>query len=322
MDVQTKQIRKEAGRIGWGLILYGLIFMAVIFVSYMVAGICLIIKSPNAANQEAVYEQLMSMCEASGLPYLFAIALGMLFIVLFFRRKVRLSEIMHSEHKMTFGVFVAFLAICLGYQGFSSIFSTLLEVGLNQIGYTSIGSVEVATGVSATVSMFLYSSIAGPIVEELVYRGVVLRSFQKYGKKFAIVISAILFGVMHGNLPQGIFAFGIGLVFGYVASEYSILWSIALHVFNNMVFSDALGWLMEATKLPENTQDYVLGGIMLVFLLVSCIVLWRKRTSIKAFFAKYPTIHGGYKGVFTSVGILLFIVMELALAISTLEPLA
>lgn len=61
--------------------------------------------------------------------------------------------------------------------------STLLEGGLNLIRYTAVASEEAASSVSITVSMFLYAAIVGPIVEELIYRGFVLRSFEKYGKK-------------------------------------------------------------------------------------------------------------------------------------------
>ena len=56
--------------------------------------------------------------------------------------------------------------------------------------YTTSDSLEDASG---TLAMILYAGFLGPIVEEVIFRGVVLRGFAKYGKVFAIVTSALPF---------------------------------------------------------------------------------------------------------------------------------
>jgi hypothetical protein len=112
-----------------------------------------------------------------------------------------------------------------------------LEFSLRLFGYTAMTQLTAASSTSTTLSMFLYTSIAAPICEELIYRGFVLRSFQGYGKVFSIILSALLFGVMHANLFQMLFAFLVGLVLGYVATEYSIFWSMVLHLLKHSFFS-------------------------------------------------------------------------------------
>lgn len=58
--------------------------------------------------------------------------------------------------------------------------------------------------------------VLGPLVEELVYRGFVFQRLCRKNAVAAVVGSAAVFGVMHLNLVQGIYAFAIGLVLAYV----------------------------------------------------------------------------------------------------------
>lgn len=53
-----------------------------------------------------------------------------------------------------------------------------------------------------------------PFVEETVFRGILYPRLQRgYGTGAALVASAAFFGIYHGNLPQGIYAFFMGIVF-------------------------------------------------------------------------------------------------------------
>ncbi len=100
------------------------------------------------------------------------------------------------------------------------------------------------------------------------------------GKGFAIVLSAVLFGAMHGNFLQGTFAVGAGLVFGYVAVEYSIGWSILIHVLNNLVFSDLLGRL--AGALPKTAGAVLEYGVSGFFFLAACVILVKEEREDRA----------------------------------------
>ena len=55
--------------------------------------------------------------------------------------------------------------------------------------------------------------IAGPAAEELVFRGLTYRRAKRaLGRRWAVVISAGLFGIYHGNMVQFIYAFGLGIL--------------------------------------------------------------------------------------------------------------
>ncbi len=80
----------------------------------------------------------------------------------------------------------------------------------------------------------LYISAIPALVEELAFRGIALGMLRKYGDGFAIVISAFLFGILHGNFIQIPFAFCVGIALAYtVVRTGSIVPAILIHFINN-----------------------------------------------------------------------------------------
>jgi membrane protease YdiL (CAAX protease family) len=88
---------------------------------------------------------------------------------------------------------------------------------------------------SGSFAMVVYVCILAPVLEEMLFRGIILRSFlQQYSKWAAIVGSATLFGVAHMNLYQYVTALIIGLVLGWLYERTrSLLPCIALHAAYN-----------------------------------------------------------------------------------------
>lgn len=83
-------------------------------------------------------------------------------------------------------------------------------------------------------SMIMYSCILGPFMEEFLFRGVFLKRARLYGDRTAVVFTALMFGLMHGNLSQFLYAAAIGLIFGYVAVETNgIRYTVLLHIIVN-----------------------------------------------------------------------------------------
>lgn len=91
----------------------------------------------------------------------------------------------------------------------------------------------------------LYICVLGPVLEELIYRGVVQRRLEPYGARLAVGLSALCFGLVHHDLYQGLSAFLGGLVFGYAALTYGLGLSIGLHIAGNTL-AMALPLLREA----------------------------------------------------------------------------
>jgi membrane protease YdiL (CAAX protease family) len=99
--------------------------------------------------------------------------------------------------------------------------------------------------------------VVAPVTEELLFRGVILRGLLgRFSTKWALVISAGLFAVMHQNPWQAGPAFFLGLLFGWYYLRTQSLWPcIAGHALNNLlsfvVMQGAFG-LWE----PPTVEDY------------------------------------------------------------------
>lgn len=82
---------------------------------------------------------------------------------------------------------------------------------------------------------FISVAIFAPFFEEWLCRGMILRGLlQKYSPATAICISALIFALIHGNLWQGVAAFLLGCVFGYVYYRTgSLKLTMLMHCVNN-----------------------------------------------------------------------------------------
>lgn len=83
---------------------------------------------------------------------------------------------------------------------------------------------------------FIQVVVVAAVVEEICLRGVVMGNLKQFGTKFAVLVSAIVFGIMHGNLVQAPFAFIVGVGLGYLAIKTGSIWTaIAIHALNNFI---------------------------------------------------------------------------------------
>ncbi|GHU45537.1 hypothetical protein FACS1894120_0520 [Clostridia bacterium] len=84
--------------------------------------------------------------------------------------------------------------------------------------------------------LFVYTVIAGPLFEEILFRGIFLRVLFPFGRGFAIVLSSVFFGLAHGNFQQFFYAFAVGIMLGYVAVlSKGILTTYAIHASINAI---------------------------------------------------------------------------------------
>lgn len=89
---------------------------------------------------------------------------------------------------------------------------------------------------SVSPLLAVYSCIIAPVSEELIFRGVTLGYAKKAMRVIpAVCLQAVLFGVFHLNMIQGIYAAFLGLVLGYVCEAGgTLLIPILLHAFFNI----------------------------------------------------------------------------------------
>lgn len=98
-------------------------------------------------------------------------------------------------------------------------------------------------------------AIIPAVVEELLFRGTVCKNLTVYGKGTAVVVSAVLFALMHTNVEQLLYTFVAGLFFGwlYVESK-SIIFPTILHFLNNLI--PAVGEIINQNAKPSIYNAY------------------------------------------------------------------
>lgn len=116
--------------------------------------------------------------------------------------------------------------VCMGVaiQAVSGYF-LMVAAALAPAAIEEYGKLVESIGIGApTVLSLLYSVVAAPVAEELIYRGLTLRIFEKAFPFWAAnVMQAALFGLMHMNLIQSSYAFLLGILLGWIVRKYGTL---------------------------------------------------------------------------------------------------
>lgn len=121
--------------------------------------------------------------------------------------------------------------------------------------------------------MLLSNAIVPALVEEFALRGVMLQALRKYGDAFAVFASALLFGIMHGNMTQAPFAFLLGAVLAILVIMTGSLWTaMIVHLINNtysvlmtMVLDSGNDLLTSMVTVSVNTLFAIYGSIAIVY---------------------------------------------------------
>ena len=106
---------------------------------------------------------------------------------------------------------------------------------------------------------FITVVILAPVAEELAFRGIIFRMLEKNCPLVAaILLQAVLFGVYHMNIMQGIYVLPLAIVLGYVAYRTkSVYPCIFMHMINNFMPTLLSG-------LPESTPTLPIAAVIIV----------------------------------------------------------
>ncbi len=182
-----------------------------------------------------------------------------------------------------------FIAIFLMYAG--NILGNLVTSAISALTGTSAeAAITTYALADSLVLKILFMVILAPLIEEYVFRRQLIDRMSCYGEKLAVVTSALMFGLFHGNFTQFFYAFALGLLFGYIYLKTGKLrYSAGLHMGINFLGSivpsallnmldlsalenlESLETLSFETIEPLLMQLALYGGYVIV-LLVSAIV--------------------------------------------------
>lgn len=216
-----------------GLLLYLAIMFGVVF-AYMFIYMFIMGVVSGISGEPFDSAEIMNKLMETDMGMGISVIIGCIFMWIFNRKRMPIKEIFVKRKPMKVSSFFMILCVLMGVQFIFTLFNDAVEFLLNQVGLTAEAAIESAQAGSTTISMMLYAGFIGPFAEELIYRGYTMKGLEKTAntitggrmssKGYAILISSLLFGVMHANPTQSVFAFVVGFVFAYTTAEYGIWW--------------------------------------------------------------------------------------------------
>lgn len=163
------------------------------------------------------------------------------------------------------GLWVSFGMLCCVAANFVVTFGVIPLFKAFGYGLKSNGTDD-PNSIFACVIALIGTAIVPAICEEFAMRCCCVQLLRKYGKGFAVLSISIVFGLLHGNVIQFVFAFLVGLVLGYLTVKTdSVIPAMLVHALNNgmSVIASIVGYAS-----TEKIADSVTVGMYVFWLLV------------------------------------------------------
>lgn len=194
---------------------------------------------------------ISAICSLTGM------AIGSLVIFLYYRKR---DKIVIKSWRG--------LAPTVIWGGFAALALNLI-IGLIYLAVSSKGLPDSSNDVTIPILLAsLLYVVASPVVEELVFRWLIYGRMKRImGKWIAVIVSALFFGVYHGSLLQGIYAFcmGIGLALVYEWSG-TILAPLLFHMGAN-------GFVYYSMYLPKKVQEIASSYAGIIVITIIAIIM-------------------------------------------------
>ena len=229
-----RQYRTTVNHIAWALLVfYGLFNLYGLAMSYLVPYLTATLLFPL---DTVLYECFNGVLYAAA----FLIPVGVFFLLR--RRSPRASADLSLSLPLETPLYIFAVLALVSAAGYVN--SWLLEA-FDYRTFTDEMLFDTGAKTNTELILTLFTLCIVPaFVEELLFRGVILKHLAPFGKTTAVFISAVLFGMMHQNAGQFFYATVAGLALGYVLVQTRSLWCcILIHFCNNFLsmFSSALG---------------------------------------------------------------------------------
>ncbi|MCD7868769.1 MAG: CPBP family intramembrane metalloprotease [Clostridiales bacterium] len=213
----------------------------------------------------------------------------------------------------------------------------------NTVGTILTDAISALTGIVSDVDITTYSMadsfflkilflvILAPMFEELVFRKQLIDRMSCYGERLAVVTTALMFGLFHGNISQFCYTFPIGLVFGYTYLKTGKLrYSLGMHMGYNFIGSVLTSTLINDVDLSAldnlDTLSFEALAPLALFLIYICaflaativglVLFLRRRKKVSFVRAEMELPKGSkFRTVYLNTGMLLFVLSSIVLIV-------
>lgn len=181
------------------------------------------------------------------------------------KKDFRFNRLSFSQIALVFTIFIS------GY--FVAVFLNLLgNIILSLFGELMQPQIPAATNSLEYLALLLVVAGSAGLCEEILFRGLLLRAYEDLGQWKSIIITSILFGMLHLNIQNFIGPAFLGILLGYVVYKTNSIFAGMLGHFINNAVSVTLQYVV--MRLPfYNSQSYeVAAGNMTQSLIASSVM--------------------------------------------------
>ncbi len=238
----------------WGMIIYGV----VMGIQMSAQGTLDINNIQDIANGALNPQILLGISAAIGIVDIVVFSIWL-------KKQKKSGDILVKANKLNAKGIVLILILGVCIQISLSIILTVIS-NLRPDWFDGYGELIESLGMGNTFISFLYVGLVAPIAEELIFRGVTFNKARKYMPFLAAnFVQALLFGIYHMNLIQGIYAFAMGLSFGLIRRAYSLIGAILLHMTVNIA-----GMTLDYILPEQILNNYI--AVSILFLVTGAAV--------------------------------------------------
>jgi len=134
------------------------------------------------------------------------------------------------------------ITLCLG--GIAALFD-LAEIDIFS------KSIQISIPVKGFDGIFFafYMCLIAPVIHEIIFRGVVIKSLEGYGEKTVVFVSALLYALLHGSYITNIYVFAMGMIFGKIlVKSKSLLTTFKLNIICSLLIYSIMFAVSENIK--------------------------------------------------------------------------
>ena len=182
-------------------------------------------------------------------------------IIYYFVKTYKKYKYFKTNEKLNAKDFSVYFALAFWIGNF---FSFLIVLMSSHKGRTPVVAIYEPLYTDIIMTVFV-----APVLEEIVFRGVIMNNLKKYGIRVAIIINSIFFALSHYNTDMIIPAFFTGIIFSYVAYKYSIKYSILIHFFINAITKTS-----QVLAILRIDILLILVGLFSAFLIIFLLVFF------------------------------------------------
>ena len=163
----------------------------------------------------------------------------------------------NEKKKMSVGQWIIAFFMCYACIYLSNILGLLFTGIIEHFkGNPVQNTILNITSLISPITAFFIMVICAPIVEEIVFRKLLVDRASKYGEKTAIILSGLMFGLFHGNLNQFVYAFTFGCFLAFIYTRTrNIIHVILLHMGINFMGSILGQLVLEKSGYMDIVKD-------------------------------------------------------------------